>query len=95
MNPVVRMDRTSCAIACVAEMMGMSHSDMKSLARSIGVTPEDNALWTSTLPIRRLLAYGGLQAGPEELPFTLWERLPDWALLSIRWKIQDGNPSWH
>ena len=63
MNPVVQLDRTGCAIASVAAMMGMSYPDMKSLARSLGVTPEDNALWTSTS--------------------------------SIKWKIQDGNPSWH
>ena len=47
MNPVVRMDRTGCSIASVAAIMGMSYPDMKSLARSLGVTPEDNDLWTS------------------------------------------------
>ncbi|OOH71863.1 hypothetical protein [Leptospirillum ferriphilum] len=95
MNPVVQLDRTGCAIASVAAMMGMSYPDMKSLARSLGVTPEDNALWTSTSSIRTLLAHVGVKAGPEELPFTTWERLPDLALLAIKWKIQDGNPSWH
>ena len=52
MNPVVQLDRTGCAIASVAARMGMSYPDMKSLARSLGVTPEDNALWTSTSSIK-------------------------------------------
>ena len=52
MNPVVQLGRTGCAIASVAARMGMSYPDMKSLARSLGVTPEDNALWTSTSSIK-------------------------------------------
>lgn len=95
MEPVVRQDRTGCAIASVAAILGKSYDEVKSVARSIGLFPEDKALWTQTSPVRKLLAQAGAQAGPDELPFTSWEDLPDLALLSIKWKIQGESPAWH
>ncbi len=95
LKPVVQLDRTGCAIASAAAIMGMSYPEMKSVARSLGITPEDTSLWTSTSAIRKLLKHGGVRADPGELPFTSWDRLPDLALLSIKWKFQDGNPAWH
>jgi len=37
----------------------------------------------------------GITAAPTETPFDTWERLPDKALLAIKWRMEQGRPFWH
>jgi len=93
-RPVVQQDVTGCAIACAAALSGKSYASTRAVARRLGIEVEDASLWSSTAPMRRLLAGLGISAVRGETPFTGWDKLPDVALLAIKW--QGGEvPRWH
>jgi hypothetical protein len=89
------LERTGCAIASVAAIAGLSYPKTKSIANSLGVYAEDKLLWSDTLHVRRLLRYFGFAASPRKRPFRSWTALPDLALLSIKWHLEQGRPCWH
>jgi len=95
MRPVVQLERTGCGIASVAAIAGLSYPQAKSIANSIGIHAEDQALWSDTAQVRRLLRHFGFAARLRELPFRSWNVLPDLALLAIKWHLQQGRPYWH
>ena len=95
MNPVVQEEKTGCAIASTAVLAGISYKKAKEVANSIGIFAEDKALWSETTYIRQLLSQFNLNADKEETPFTDWDSLPDYALLSINWHLEEGKPFWH
>ncbi|MDA8029165.1 MAG: DUF4440 domain-containing protein [Nitrospiraceae bacterium] len=95
MNPVVQIDRTGCGIASVAAITGLSYREVRETAKSLGIFPHDRALWTETSHVRALLNRFGAKAPLGETPFSSWERLPDLALLAIKWHLEKGVPSWH
>ena len=88
-------ERTGCGIACVATIAGISYQEAKQRAGDLGICSTDHALWSDTKYVRRLLANLGWNTGPEELPFTGWDFLPDHALLAIRWRLVQAKPCWH
>jgi len=94
MKPVVQQDRTGCAIAGVAALAGQSYRRVKQAAASLGIHVTDTALWHDTAHVRRLLEHFGLRA-PAQRPFERWEKLPDRALLAIKWHVDKTGPSWH
>mgnify|MGYP003653589749 CR=1 FL=1 len=67
----------------------------KEKANALGIYAEDTALWSDTEYVRKLLRALGITAAPTETPFDTWERLPDKALLAIKWRIEQGKPFWH
>ncbi|MET0047588.1 MAG: hypothetical protein ABW066_07385, partial [Sedimenticola sp.] len=67
----------------------------KKIAGGIGIVASDQSLWSSTDPVRRLLGELGVEADKSERPFNGWDRLPDCALLSIKWHLEGGMPFWH
>ncbi len=95
MKPVIQQEQTGCAIASTAAIAGVSYKEAKKVANSIGIYAEDSSLWSETKYIRTLLRKFGLKTSKGETPFKGWQLLPDCALLSIKWHLEDGKPYWH
>ncbi len=95
MKPVIQLELTGCGIASVAAIVGVSYSRAKSVASSLGISADDRALWSETAHVRKLLRHYGLRAGLTEIPFRTWDALPNLALLSIKWHLEEGRPFWH
>ena len=94
-KPVIQLEPTGCGIASVAAIAGLSYPQAKAIANSLGIHAADETLWSDTSHVRRLLRHFGLAGGPRELPFRSWNALPDLALLSIKWHLEQGRPYWH
>lgn len=95
MEPVVQLEPTGCGIASVSALVGLSYTDAKSIANSLGIFAQDQSLWSETAYVRKLLNHFGLQANSPEVPFSSWDSLPDIALLAIKWHLEKGKPYWH
>jgi len=95
MKPVVQLDRTGCGIACVAALAGVTYPQAKRAANRLGISVDDNRLWSGTQDVRRLLKHFRLSAASGETPFVSWQGLPDVALIAIKWHREKGCPSWH
>jgi len=95
MKPVVQQDRTGCGIASVAAIAGVSYAYAKAIAAEEGIFVRDSALWSRTAHVRKLLRRFGLRPGAREVPFRSWDALPDFALLSVKWHLEKGQPYWH
>lgn len=94
-TPVIQEETTGCGIASVANILGKSYSEMKSIANDLGIYAEDKSLWSDTAYVRRLLSHAGVTTSPTETPFESWDALPDVALLSIKHHLEDGKNFWH
>lgn len=94
-QPVIQEEITGCGIASVANIVGKSYAELKSLANTLGIFAEDKNLWSDTTYVRRLLAHFGIACSAQEIPFNAWEELPDTALLAIKHHQQDGKNFWH
>jgi ABC-type bacteriocin/lantibiotic exporter with double-glycine peptidase domain len=95
MKPVIQLEPTGCGIASVAAIAGVSYSRAKSVANSLGITADDQRLWSETAHVRNLLRHFGLRVDSREMPFHSWAALPNLALLSIKWHLEKGRPYWH
>ncbi|MGB2832120.1 MAG: hypothetical protein WBC07_04160 [Methylotenera sp.] len=95
MRPVVQEENSGCGIASVAALAGISYSECKSAANSLGIFAEDKSLWSDTRYVRTLLKHFGISANESEMGFESWEALPNLALLSIKWHLENGRPFWH
>lgn len=95
LRPVIQPESGGCGIASAAALAGISYAHAKRAAASLGIDVSDSTLWSSTVPLRRLLKKLGLRAAPGEHPFTSWDALPDRALLAIKWHLERGVPHWH
>lgn len=94
-DPVIQEEVTGCGIAAVATVLGYSYAQMKRIANSMGIYADDTALWSDTGHVRQMLAAGGVDTSPEEIPFHCWESLPDVALLAIKHHQEEGVDYWH
>ena len=95
MNPVIQEDMTGCGIAACAVLADVSYAEAKSRARALGIDVSDASLWSDTAYVRSLLADFGMDVAADETPFSSWQRLPDVALLAIKWRMERGRPFWH
>lgn len=95
MKPVIQEETTGCGIAACAALAGVSYAEAKRKANALGIYAEDTALWSETSHVRTLLREFGISASPRETPFESWERLPDKALMAIKWRMEQGRPFWH
>lgn len=95
MRPVVQLERTGCGIAAVATMAGVSYRQAQRIACCLGIFANDRRLWSETAHVRRLLREYRLCPASTEQPFRSWSRLPDLALLAIKWHREHGEPCWH
>ncbi len=92
---VIQEEKTGCGIASVANIIGKPYSVVKSKANSIGIFAVDEALYSETVYVRKLLNEYGISSSTEEVPFTSWESLPKIALLSVKYHLENGKPFWH
>ena len=95
MKPVIQLEPTGCGIASVAAIAGVSYSRAKSVANSLGISADDQELWSETAHVRKLLRHFGLRVDSAEMPFHSWDALPNLALLSVKWHLEKGRPFWH
>ena len=95
MKPVVQEEITGCGIASSAAIAGITYKEAKAIANSIGIYAEDQSLWSDTQHIRKLLAELGIKVNKEEKSFKGWASLPDCALISLKWHLENGKPYWH
>ncbi|SDM17963.1 hypothetical protein SAMN05192555_11059 [Franzmannia pantelleriensis] len=61
----------------------------------MGIYAADPTLWSETAHVRKLLCELGISVSPREAPFESWGRLPDKALMAIKWRLKQGKPFWH
>ena len=92
---IIQEEKTGCGIASVANIAGLSYSEVKKTANSLGIFAEDKALFSDTLYIRRLLKYYGVETSEDEIPFKSWQSLPDCALLAVNHRKEDNFIFWH
>jgi len=95
MKPVIQEEITGCGIASSAAIAGLSYKEVKKVANDMGIYAEDQSLWSESQHVRNLLAKFGISTDKEEKPFEGWESLPDCALISTKWHLEDGKPFWH
>lgn len=93
--PVIQEETTGCGIASVANILGKTYAEMKAIANDMNIYASDEALWSDTQYVRRMLAYADIQTSKSEIPFLSWEALPDLALLSIKYHQENGVNFWH
>nr|WP_201150019.1 hypothetical protein [Cyanobacterium sp. IPPAS B-1200] len=68
---------------------------MKPIANAMGINASDKSLWSNTEYVRRLLSSAGVKTSKEEIPFESWDRLPNLALLAIKYHQEEGKTFWH
>lgn len=95
MRPVEQLDRTGCGIASVATLAGVTYSQARLVANRLGISVDDSRLWSDTQHVRTLLKHYRFRATRQEAPFDSWQRLPDMALLAIKWHREKGRAFWH
>ena len=94
-KPVIQLERTGCGIASAAAIARISYRAARERARALGIVARDPALWSDPRPVRRLLESFGIPTRRDEHPFRGWQRLPDLALLAIKWHLHEGRACWH
>lgn len=95
LKSVVQEEATGCGIAAVANILGKTYSEMKTIANAMGIYASDKSLWSDTQYVRRMLSTAGVESSTEELPFESWDALPDLALLPIKHHQEEGKNFWH
>jgi len=93
--PVIQEETSGCGIASVANILGKTYSEMKAIANGMDIYASDEALWSDTQYVRRMLVNADLQTSKSEIPFVSWEALPDLAMLSIKHHQENGVNFWH
>ncbi|MDH5358107.1 MAG: hypothetical protein OEY48_07365 [Gammaproteobacteria bacterium] len=95
MKPVVQEEITGCGIASSAAIAGLTYKEAKKIANGMGIYAEDQSLWSDPQHVRNLLAKFGIGTDQEEKAFEDWKSLPDCALISTNWHLEDRKPFWH
>ena len=92
---IIQEEETGCGIASVANIVERPYAEVKAKANTMGIFAEDEALYSDTEYVRRLLKQYGIQVSNVEVPFSSWASLPDMALLSIKYREENGRSYWH
>lgn len=92
---VVQEEVTGCGIASVANIVGKTYPDMKTIANDMGIYASDKSLWSDTQYVREMLSQEGFRTSNSEIAFRSWKALPDVALLSIKHHEEDDIHFWH
>ncbi len=95
MSVVIQEEATGCGIASAANILGLSYAEVQAKANSLGIYATDEALFSDTAYMRRLLDTYGVTTSADETVFTSWNALPDTALLAIKHHYENGKPFWH
>ncbi len=92
---VIQQEATGCGIAAVATILGKTYPQMKSIANATDIYADDKSLWSDTNYVRQLLLDAGVEVSKCEMPFESWDKLPDTALLAIKYHCDEGINYWH
>ncbi|MGH7884601.1 MAG: cysteine peptidase family C39 domain-containing protein [Thermodesulfobacteriota bacterium] len=95
MKSVIQKEKTGCGIASVAAIAGVSYNEANTEADKLGIYASDPKLWSDTKYVLDLLKEFGVNTSQRKTTFKLWEKLPDLALLAIKWHVESGIPFWH
>ncbi len=95
MKPVIQEEKTGCGIASVAAITGVSYNKAKKEASKLGIRATDPKLWSDSKYVLDLLKEFGIKTTGKKTPFKSWEKLPNLALLAIKWHKENGKPFWH
>jgi len=95
MNVIIQEEKTGCGIASVANIVGRPYAEVKARANAMGIFATDDTLYSDTGYIRNLLKEFGAKSSSVEIPFEKWDKLPDLALLSIKYHEDGGRSFWH
>lgn len=95
MKVIIQEEKTGCGIASVANIVNLTYAEVKKKANSIGIFAEDDTLYSDTKHVRHLLAEFNVETACKETSFTTWDELPDLALLSLKYHLENGVPYWH
>ena len=74
---IIQEEETGCGIASVANIVERPYAEVKAKANTMGIFAEDEALYSDTEYVRRLLREYGIRASNVEVPFSSWASLPD------------------
>ena len=96
-NPwaIVQEESTGCGIAACSNLAGITYAEAKQLANSLGIYAEDKTLWSETFHVRQLLSALNISASEKQTAFVSWDKLPDKALIALKWHEVKGKPFWH
>ncbi len=95
MRSVIQEETAGCGIAAVANIVGLSYQQVKDKANSLGIYANDEALYSDTAYVRRLLKEYGAQSSNKEIVFKSWQDLPELALLAIKFHKTTDKNYWH
>ena len=84
MKAVLQQETTGCPIACAAAISAIESKAAKTVANRLRIHADDEALWSSTQPIRDLPKELGGKTAASEKTFTTWDNLPGCALISLK-----------
>jgi hypothetical protein len=92
---IVQEETTGCGIAACANLAQISYAEAKQLANSLGIYAEDKRLWSETAHIRQLLSALNISVSEKQTDFDSWDKLPEKALIALKWHEKAGNAFWH
>ncbi|WP_284451443.1 hypothetical protein [Methylophaga thalassica] len=92
---IVQEETTGCGIAACANLAQISYAEAKQLANSLGIYAEDKTLWSETAHVRQLLSALNISASEKQTAFDSWDKLPEKALIALKWHEKAGNAFWH
>ncbi|MCU7837040.1 MAG: hypothetical protein KZQ83_17550 [gamma proteobacterium symbiont of Taylorina sp.] len=92
---IVQEDITGCGIASVANIVELPYKTVMDKANSLGIFVDDEALFSDTKYVRKVLREYNIQISITETPFKSWKSLPDLALLSIKHYTENNRHYWH
>lgn len=79
---IVQEETTGCGIAACANLAQISYA-------------EDKRLWSETAHIRQLLSALNISASEKQTAFVSWAKLPEKALIALKWHEKAGSAFWH
>lgn len=95
MKPVIQREKSGCGIATSATIAGVTYSQAKLVASGLGIHAAENPRGLGISDVRALLGRLGVRLSTHEALFVSWDKLPDTALLAIKWSLNKGVPCWH
>ena len=95
MKPVIQKETTGCGIASVAAIAEVSYNTARKEAAKLGIHASDKKLWSDPKYVLDLLKEFKVNTSERKTPFKSWDKLPDLALLAIKWHKENGKPFWH
>lgn len=92
---IIQEDETGCGIASVANIVGKSYTEVENEAHSLGIFTHDIKLYSDTQYVKTLLDHFGYQTQKNKESFISFSKLPNIALLAIKYRKENKVSFWH